>query len=379
MYNEMLQETFAVLEERKLQLEQGVKKKDLKKFNLSTLCKSLVKLKEKKPFLKEVSSVILQQKILDLMKAWGNKREGRASVPKFKAKRRHKDSVRYTKTAFQIKQEKLFLAKCKEPFKVIWSRELPNDPTSCTITKDKAGRYFASFVVEVDTFQPLCPPEMKSVGIDLGLTDFAVMSNGEKVEGPKPLQKALKKLKKLQRSLSKKVKGSKNWEKARLKLAKQHARVADIRHDFLHKLSTRLVHENQGISVESLSVKEMMKNPQLARHIGDASWGTFVRMLEYKCQWYGKTLVKVDRWFPSTKMCSNCHHVVGKLALSERTWTCPKCNEHHDRDVNAAKNVHHAAGLAEWKNACGAETSVFSFSSGREDVSLCVEAGISCL
>ncbi len=391
VYNTLLQHTFDILEERQLQKEQGVSKEELVRFNASSLSSALRPLKEQKPFLKRVSSVVLQQATRQLDTAWKNKARGLAGVPRFKSRHRSKQSATFASNAFSIQDGKLFLGKMdtflRDEFgipknkqsasliEVRWSRALPSQPKSCTVSKDAAGRYFVSFTVEVTPHRKLCTP-LQTVGIDLGLTDFAVLSNGDKIQSPKPLAKALKKLKRLQRSLSRKQKGSQNRDKARQRLARQHARVREIRHDFLHKLSTQLVHENQGIGVESLAIKEMMSDPRLARHIGDASWGSFVRMLEYKSEWYGTQFRKVDRYFASTQLCSTCQHKVGKLELSIRTWTCPCCNTSHDRDVNAAKNVQHAAGLAEWLNACGAESSAPELSGDGSGVSLCAETGI---
>jgi putative transposase len=209
---------------------------------------------------------------------------------------------------------------------------------------DASGRWFVSLLVEDPTVKPL-PRTDKAVGIDAGITSLIATSDGEKVVNPKHFKRLRFKLRQAQKALSRKVKGSNNREKARLEVARIHANIADSRTDFLHKLTTRLVRENQTIAVEDLAVKNMMKNHKLAQAIADASWSELVRQLEYKCQWYGRTLVKIDRWFPCSKRCGNCGHVVDKLPLDVREWDCPECRTHHDRDINAAHNIL-AAGLA---------------------------------
>jgi putative transposase len=178
-----------------------------------------------------------------------------------------------------------------------------------------------------------------AVGIDAGLTSLATLSTGEKISNPRHYRKHRRKLKQVQKSLSRKLKGSKNRHKARVKVARQHARIADSRRDFLHKLSTRLVRENQTIVVEDLAVQNMVKNHKLAGSISDAGWSELVRMLDYKCTWYGRTLVKIDRWFPSSKRCGSCGHTVESLPLAVREWECPHCQTIHDRDINAARNI----------------------------------------
>jgi putative transposase len=185
----------------------------------------------------------------------------------------------------------------------------------------------------------------KAVGIDAGITSLIATSDGEKIANPKHFRRLRFKLRQAQKALSRRVKGSNNTEKARRKVSRIQAAIADARKDFLHKLTTRLARENQTIAVEDLAVKNMMKNRKLSAAIADASWSELVRQLEYKCQWYGRTLIKIDRWFPSSKRCGNCGHVVDKLPLDIREWDCPKCGTHHDRDINAANNIL-AAGLA---------------------------------
>jgi putative transposase len=183
------------------------------------------------------------------------------------------------------------------------------------------------------------------VGIDLGLSHFAILSTGEKVASPNTFRRNETRLAKLQRRLAKKQKGSKKRIKAKLKVARLHARIADSRRDFLHKLSTRLINENQVIAIESLAVSNMQKNRCLSKSISDASWSEFVRQLEYKALWYGRDLIGIDKWYPSSKRCADCGHILPKMPLSMREWTCPECGTIHDRDLNAARNVL-AAGLA---------------------------------
>jgi putative transposase len=230
------------------------------------------------------------------------------------------------------------------------SRPLPDNAAISTVTvsRDTAGRYFVSILVE-NEIEPL-PVVVQQVGVDLGLHDVVVLDTGEKIGNPRFFAKDEKRLALAQHRLAKKQLGSKNRDQARVKVARIHARISDRRQDFLHKLSTRIIRENQTVCVESLSVKALVKHPRLAKAVHDVGWGEFVRQLEYKANWYGRTLVKIDKWYPSSKRCSACGHVLGSLSLDTRRWACPECGCVHDRDVNAAKNVL-AAGLA--VSACG--------------------------
>lgn len=307
---------------------------------------ALTQLKKDPEFawLNEVSSVPVQQALRHLQTAFANFFAKRAKYPTFKRKD-GPQSAEYTTSAFKWDGKVLKLAKMNTPLDVRFSRTIPRAAkvTTVTVSKDAAGRYFVSMLCD-DTVQPKAEVEGK-VGIDLGLTHFAILSTGEKIAAPNTFRKHEAKLAKLQRRLAKKTKGSNNRRKAKLKVAKLHAKVADSRRDFLHKLSTRLINENQVIAIESLSVSNMQKNRCLSKSIGDAGWSEFVRQLEYKAQWYGRELVGIDKWYPSSKRCSDCGYTAAKMPLNVRQWTCLECGSNHDRDVNAARNVL-AAGLA---------------------------------
>jgi len=308
-------------------------------------------------WLGEVSAVVLQQALADLNKAYRNffaslsgKRKGpKAGAPCFRSRKDNRQAIRFTRNArFQITPGgKLRLPKIGD-VTVKWSRRLPSEPSSVTVVKDAAGRYFASFVVEAAA-EPL-PETTTEVGIDLGLAHFAVLSDGRKIGNPRFLRRAERRLRKAQQALSRKAKGSNNRKKAIARVARAHARVADARRDFAHKLSTHIIRENQAVMVEDLAVEGLARTT-LAKSVHDAGWAQFVNMLAYKAARYGRTLVKIDRWFPSSKLCSACGAVAGYMPLNVRSWTCP-CGAVHDRDVNAAKNIL-AAGRAERLNACG--------------------------
>lgn len=312
---------------------------------------------KEREWLGDVSSVPLQQSLKDLELAFKNyfnsctgKRKGaKISLPKFK-KRKSAQSARFMSNAFQLRESKIYLAKIGD-LKVIWSRPLPSTPTSVTVIKDAADRYFLSFVVEINPI-PL-PNNGLSVGIDLGIIDFATLSSGEKIKAPKPLKENLKKLKHLQKKLSRKVKGSKRKERARKAVAKLHARIKDIRTDFLHKLSTKLIRENQTIVLEDLNIKGLIKNRKLSRAISDLGWRAFRDMLEAKSLMYGRELVVINRWEPTSQRCSCCKQIGEKKELSVREWTCLFCGTIHDRDINAAINIKVAGGHSETLNGCG--------------------------
>ena len=309
------------------------------------------KKEEELDFLNEVSCVPLQQGLRHLQTAFVNFFAGRASYPIFK-KKRNGGSAEFTKSAFKFKNKEIYLAKCSEPLPIRWSRQIPKgcEPTSVTVSLHPSGRWHISIRFDDPTIQPL-PVTDNTVGIDLGVTSLIATSNGDKIANPQHFKKHRKRLKKAQKNLSRKQKGSKNREKARIEVAKIHLKISDSRTDFLHKTTTQLVRENQTIAVESLAVKNMVKNHKLALAISDSGWSELIRQLDYKCRWYGRTLVAIDRWFPSSKRCSSCGHIVDKMPLNIREWTCPKCGCNHDRDVNASKNIL-AAGLA--VSVCGA-------------------------
>lgn len=293
-------------------------------------------------WLGEVSCVPLQQTLRHQQSAFKNFFEGRANYPTFKSKR-GKQSAEFTASAFKYRDGFLFIAKSKTPLKIRWSKTLPSTPSTITIKKDLNNRYFVSCLCDFEP-KPL-PINANVVGIDLGLKDLIVSDIGSRYGNPRHTLKYAKRLAALQRRLSKKQKGSKNREKARVKVAKMHSKIADCRKDNLHKLSRRLVNENQVICVESLRVKNMLRNPKLAKSISDAGWGELLKQLRYKSDWAGREIVSIDQFFPSTKLCSHCGYLVEKMSLDVRTWLCPCCETSHDRDVNAAKNIK-AAGLA---------------------------------
>jgi putative transposase len=308
------------------------------------------KQEEELDFLNDVSCVPLQQGLRHLQKAFGNFWAGRTKYPNFK-KKHHGGSAEFTKSAFRWKDGQLFLAKCSEPLPIVWSRELPSgcEPSTVTVKLSASGQWHVSLLVNANIEQ--LPKINKAIGLDVGITSLIATSDGDKISNPKHFKQLRRKLKKAQKVLSRKQKGSKNRQKARLKVAKVHGQISDSRKDFLHKLTTQLVRENQTIVVEDLAIKNMVKNHKLALSISDASWGELLRQLAYKCEWYGRELIKIDRWFPSSKRCGSCGHVVDKLPLNIREWECPKCGTNHDRDINASKNIL-AAGLA--VSVCGA-------------------------
>ncbi len=293
-------------------------------------------------FLSEVSCVPLQQCLRHQQAAFKNFFEGRAKYPAFK-KKRHRQSAEFTTSAFKYRYGQLFLAKCAEPLAIRWSRPLPSAPSTVTMSRDAAGRYFVSCLCE---FKPeTLPVTPKTLGIDLGLKDLFVTSEGERIGNPRHTAKYAGKLALAQHRLSKKKLGSANRAKARQKVARIHAKISDCRMDSLHKLSRRLINENQVVCAESLAVKNLIRNPTLSRAIADAGWGELVRQLAYKGEWAGRQVVAIDRWYPSSKRCSACGHTRNALPLNIRHWACPACGAEHDRDVNAAVNIK-AAGLA---------------------------------
>lgn len=301
-------------------------------------------------WLAEPSKGPLQASLRNLQSAFDKFWRKQNRYPTFKKKGKSRDSATYYRNCFTFRDGRLKLAKQSEPLDIRWSRPLPDgaDPSQVTVSRDAAGRWFVSLLVE-ETITPYASTDA-AVGVDLGITTLAALSTGEKIANPKYEKADRAKLAKAQRNLARKKKGSANRAKARLKVARIHARIADRRRDHLHKFTTRLVRENQVIAIEDLSVRNMVKNRSLARVISDASWSELRRMLEYKADWHGRELVAIDRWYPSSKTCSDCGHLLRSLPLNVREWVCAECGTVHDRDVNAARTIL-AAGLA--VSACG--------------------------
>ncbi|MHA6804368.1 RNA-guided endonuclease InsQ/TnpB family protein [Salinifilum ghardaiensis] len=319
---------------------------------------------DERGWLAECSNIVLQQAIRDADAAYKNffdskqgKRAGkRVGAPRFKSKRDRRQAIRLHTGGFSIGGNgTLRLARIGD-VSVAWSRVLPSAPSSVTVVKTAEDRYFASFVVETgdDTLPAAVDGHGHDVelGLDLGLSAFAVDQHGRVIDNPKVLRRAERKLKRAQRELSRKRRGSNNRNKARKKLARAHAKVADTRGDWLHKATTSIVRENQTIVLEDLAVSGLART-RVAKSVHDASWGTFRRQLEYKAARYGRHLVIIDRWLPTSQTCSDCGRLDGSKPLDVRTWLCP-CGTVHDRDQNAAKNIL-AAGRAERQNACGAD------------------------
>jgi putative transposase len=314
---------------------------------------------EERAWLSEVSNIVLQQSYRDLDTAWSNyfsscqgKRKGKkVGIPKFK-KKESRQAIRFRIGGFSVHSCSVKLAKIGH-VPMIVSRPLPSAPSSVTIIKDTTGRYFASFVVE--TFQEILPATNKSIGIDLGLTHFAILSSGEKVENPRFHKTLLRRIQKANKKLSKCQKGSNRRKRAKLKLAKLHAKIKDSRTDFLHKLTTRLASENQALAIEDLNVAGLVKNRKLSRAISDAGWYSFRTLLDAKCQKYGRHFVVINRWEATSQKCNVCGNSGGKKELDIREWECLYCGTNHDRDINAALNVLVAGGLSETLNGRGRE------------------------
>src|SRR5574343_1856148 len=294
-----------------------------------------LKKEEGKEWLQEVSNVCLQQSLQDLDRAYSNFFKKTGKYPSFK-KKHGQNSARYMGNGFRLKDGALWLAKQERPMKVAWSRKLPSRPSQVSVSLTPSGEGYASFLCEVPDAK--LPELTTKVGIDLGVSTFATLSTGEKVKAPQARKRLEKRMKKAQREVSRRVKGSKNREKSKLRVARLHQHISNVRKDFLHKLSTRLTNENQVVVVEDIAVKNLQRNHRLARSISDQGWSEFRNMLGYKCKEKGRELVVIDRFFPSSKTCSSCGKVVEKLPLTVRSWTCA-CGASHDRDHNAAKNI----------------------------------------
>jgi putative transposase len=301
-------------------------------------------------WLKEVSCVPLQQCLRHLQTAYRNFFEKRAAYPRFKS-RRGEQSAEFTRSAFgwDAKQTNLTLAKLGH-LRIRWSRQFASAPSTVTITKDCCGRYFASLCLD-ETVEAL-PKASDSVGIDLGINRLATLSNGEHLANPQHMKRRLERLARFQRTLSRREKGSGRWLRQRLRVARLHARISDCRKDHLAKQTTGLVRRFDVICIEDLNVRGMMGSRGLARSISDAGMFRFRQMLTYKCAWYGRELRLVDRFFPSSKLCSECGHIVETLPLSVRMWVCPGCGIEHDREVNAAKNILAAGHVAAARGGC---------------------------
>jgi len=319
-----------------LDLRSSSWKEERKGLNYNDCASLLRELKLEFPWLKEVSSVSLQQSLRHLDRAFDRFFKKQSKYPKFK-KKAYQQRASYMKNSFTYVDGQIQLAKQNEPLKIRWSRRFSGEPISLTITRESSGKFYISIHVK-EKISPLVFSRGE-VGLDLGLKNIIADSNGMVVCNPRFFQKRERQCRRKQQALSRKQKGSENYAKARRALAVAHEKVRDQRQDFLHKLSSKLVNKNQVVAVETLGVKNMGKNKRLAKSIADVGWATLIRFLEYKCCWYGKELLKVGAFFPSSKLCSHCGYKLEKLDLSTRAWMCPKCNQAHDRDKNAAKNI----------------------------------------
>lgn len=298
-------------------------------------------LKKENPWLTEVIAQSLQKACAHLDLAFSSFFRKQSGYPKFKS-RKSKQSFEIPQCV-RIENNKLYIPKLKEGIKIKYHRELGGIVKSSFISRDASGRYFVSFTVEIDT-QEIKKERVTSettIGVDLGILEYATLSTGEVIKNPKYFTHSAKRLSKEQKQLSKRKSGSNNFKKQVKRVTKIHAKIANQRANFLHNLTYRLTHENQvkTICIEDLKIKDMLKNKQLSRCIADASWYEFRRQLEYKCNWYGINLIIISQYAPSTKLCQVCGHINDNITLADRVWTCPKCGTIHQRDLNAAKNI----------------------------------------
>ncbi|HEU5391188.1 MAG TPA: RNA-guided endonuclease TnpB family protein [Streptosporangiaceae bacterium] len=319
-----------------------------------------LKTTEELAWLNEVSSVPLQQAIRHQQAAYAAFFAKRARYPRFKS-RSGRQSAEYTRSGFRWRDGRLFLAKMDAPLAFTWSwpgiDPATIDPTTVTVSRDPCGRWYVAFAVDISSPEPL-PATGRTAGVDLGIRDFAVTSDGQRIANPKHLERRARNLARYQRRMTRCHPGSANRAKARAKVARAHRKVRAARTDFLHKASTRLVRDHEVIVLEDLAVTNMVRNRSLAKAISDCGWGTFRAMTEYKAARYGRRVIIISRWYPSSKTCSACGYVLEELSLRSRAWQCPSCGIRHDRDINAAKNIL-AAGLAvaggNPGHACGAD------------------------
>ena len=311
-------------------------------------------------FLAEVSSVPLQQALRHQHRAFAAFFGKRARYPRFKS-RRGRQCAHYTRRTFTLRGGQLRLAKISTPLRFTWSWPEVDvtslDPAMVIVSREPDGRWYVTFTIDTGAPEPL-PKTGRAVGVDLGVTRFAVTSGGDKIANPRHLERKARGLARYQRRLARCRKGSANRAKAAAKVARAHRKVRNARRDFLHRASTRLVRQHDVIVIEDLNVAGMVRNHHLARAVADCGWGEFRRQLAYKCERHGRRLIVISRWYPSSKTCSGCGHRLAELSLSSRQWTCPCCGARHDRDVNAAKNIlaaGHAVARGSPGDACGAD------------------------
>ena len=325
---------------------------NLSRFDISN---QIPELKKECPWLKEVNAQSLQKAITHMDSAFNNFFKGHAKFPKFKSKKSSKQSFGIPQNVeLNVDSQKLVLPKFKQGISIRLHRPIKGKVKQATISRTPIGKYFASILVETGEVAPnkIAVIEQTAIGIDLGIKSFLIGSDGSKFDNPRHLKKTMSRLKFIQ-SRYDKFKG----KRTKYKLAKLHEEVANKRRDFLHRVSSHLVKNHDSIAIEDLNVSEMMKNHSFAQAISDCGWSIFVEMLEYKAEWQGKNILRIGRFEPSSKMCSSCGHVNKQLQISDREWTCKKCMTHHDRDVNAAKNI---KAFALEKHVCGTQTKTCS-------------------